>query len=76
MSISDDLMWEWYELLSFKQLEDIEALKNEVKDGMNPRDAKILLAEEIIERFHSREDAENAKILFLIDSKKGQSLKI
>ena len=71
MSISDDLMWEWYELLSFKQLEDIEALKNEVKDGMNPRDAKILLAEEIIERFHSKEDAENAKNTFLDRFQKG-----
>ena len=71
MSISDDLMWEWYELLSFKQLEDIEALKNEVKDGMNPRDVKILLAEEIIERFHSREDAENAKNTFLDRFQKG-----
>ena len=71
MSISDDLMWEWYELLSFKQLEDIETLKNEVKDGMNPRDAKILLAEEIIERFHSKEDAENAKNTFLDRFQKG-----
>ena len=71
MSISDDLMWEWYELLSFKQLEDIEALKNEVKDGMNPRDVKILLAEEIIERFHSKEDAENAKNTFLDRFQKG-----
>ena len=71
MSISDDLMWEWYELLSFKQLEDIEALKNEVKDGMNPRDVKILLAEEIAERFHSKEDAENAKNTFLDRFQKG-----
>ena len=71
MSISDDLMWEWYELLSFKQLEDIETLKNEVKDGMNPRDAKILLAEEIIERFHSKQDAENAKNTFLDRFQKG-----
>ena len=71
MSISDDLMWEWYELLSFKQLEDIEALKNEVKDGMNPRDVKILLAEEIIERFHSKQDAENAKNTFLDRFQKG-----
>ena len=71
MSISDDLMWEWYELLSFKQLEDIEALKNEVKDGMNPRDVKILLAEEITERFHSKEDAENAKNTFLDRFQKG-----
>tara|TARA_B100000609_G_scaffold187821_1_gene173562 strand:- start:45 stop:1232 length:1188 start_codon:yes stop_codon:yes gene_type:complete len=71
MSISDDLMWEWYELLSFKQLEDIETLKIEVKDGMNPRDVKILLAEEIIERFHSKEDAGNAKNTFLDRFQKG-----
>jgi len=71
MSISDDLMWEWYELLSFKQLEDIEALKNEVKDGMNPRDVKILLAEEITERFHSKKDSENAKNTFLERFQKG-----
>ena len=71
MSISDDLMWEWYELLSFKQLEDIEALKNEVKDGMNPRDVKILLAEEITERFHSKKDSENAKNTFLDRFQKG-----
>ena len=71
MSISDDLMWEWYELLSFKQLEDIETLKIEVKEGMNPRDVKILLAEEIIERFHSKEDAGNAKNTFLDRFQKG-----
>ena len=71
MSISDDLMWEWYELLSFKQLEDIEALKIEVKEGKNPRDVKILLAEEIIERFHSKKDAENAKNTFLDRFQKG-----
>ena len=71
MSISDDLMWEWYELLSFKQLEDIEVLKNEVKDGMNPRDVKILLAEEITERFHSKKDSENAKNTFLDRFQKG-----
>ena len=71
MSISDDLMWEWYELLSFKQLEDIETLKNEVKGGMNPRDVKILLAEEITERFHSKKDSENAKNTFLDRFQKG-----
>ena len=71
MSISDDLMWEWYELLSFKQLEDIETLKNEVNGGMNPRDVKILLAEEITERFHSKKDSENAKNTFLDRFQKG-----
>ena len=65
MSISDDLMWRWFELLSFRPINEVNELKKEVKSGMNPRDTKILLAEEIIERFHSKEDAENAKKTFL-----------
>ena len=71
MSISDDLMWRWFELLSFRPINEINELKKEVKSGMNPRDAKILLAEEIIERFHSKEDAENAKNTFLDRFQKG-----
>ncbi len=71
MSISDDLMWRWFELLSFRPINEINELKKEVKSGMNPRDTKILLAEEIIERFHSKEDAENAKNTFLDRFQKG-----
>ena len=71
MSISDDLMWRWFELLSFKPINAINELKKEVKSGMNPRDIKILLAEEIIERFHSKDDAENAKNTFLDRFQKG-----
>jgi len=71
MSISDDLMWRWFELLSFKPINSINELKKEVKSGMNPRDTKILLAEEIIERFHSKNDAENAKNTFLDRFQKG-----
>ncbi len=71
MSISDDLMWRWFELLSFRPINEINKLKKEVKSGMNPRDAKILLAEEIIERFHSKEDAGNAKNTFLDRFQKG-----
>ena len=71
MSISDDLMWRWFELLSFRPINEINDLKKEVKSGMNPRDTKILLAEEIIERFHSKEDAENAKNTFLDRFQKG-----
>ena len=71
MSISDDLMWRWLELLSFKPINAINELKKEVKSGMNPRDTKILLAEEIIERFHSKDDAENAKNTFLDRFQKG-----
>ena len=71
MSISDDLMWRWFELLSFRPINEVNELKKEVKLGMNPRDTKILLAEEIIERFHSKEDAENAKNTFLDRFQKG-----
>ena len=53
MSISDDLMWRYFSLLSFKSSEEISNLKKEVKEGVNPRDIKFLLAEEIVERFHT-----------------------
>lgn len=59
MSISDDLMWDWYNLLSFRPLDEIAQLKAGVEAGKNPRDVKILLAKEIIARFHD-EDAANA----------------
>ena len=71
MSISDDLMWRWFELLSFRPINEVNELEKEVKSGMNPRDTKILLAEEIIERFHSKVDAENAKNTFLDRFQKG-----
>lgn len=60
MSISDDLMWRYYDLLSFKPIEDIDVLKQQVIEGTNPRDVKILLAKEIIARFHDDEAAEKA----------------
>ncbi|MCL4117615.1 UNVERIFIED_CONTAM: hypothetical protein GTU68_015680 [Idotea baltica] len=60
MSISDELMWRYYELLSFKSLETIAKLKTDVENGKNPRDIKIELAQELIERFHSKEEAEKA----------------
>ncbi|MDU0352881.1 tyrosine--tRNA ligase [Paraglaciecola aquimarina] len=60
MSISDDLMWRYYELLSFKPTADIEAIKQQVADGLNPRDTKIDLAKEIIARFHSEVAAQKA----------------
>ncbi len=60
MSISDDLMWRYYDLLSFKPLEEIDSLKQQVNEGKNPRDVKILLAQEIIARFHTPQDADNA----------------
>jgi tyrosyl-tRNA synthetase len=60
MSISDELMWRYYDLLSFKPLEEIAELKQQMADGANPRDIKITLAKEIIARFHSAEAAEAA----------------
>jgi tyrosyl-tRNA synthetase len=60
MSISDELMWRYYELLSFRSSEEIARLRDEVAAGRNPRDVKVLLAQEIVERFHSRRDAEEA----------------
>ena len=53
MSISDELMWRYFSLLSFKSSEEIANLKKEVKEGVNPRDVKFLLAEEIVERFNT-----------------------
>nr|WP_239032210.1 tyrosine--tRNA ligase [Pseudoalteromonas sp. MMG022] len=60
MSISDELMWRYYELLSALSLEEIANLKAQVADGRNPRDIKIEFAKEMIARFHSAEDAEAA----------------
>jgi len=60
MSISDELMWRYYELLSFRPLADIARLKRECAEGRNPRDAKVELAQEIVARFHSRQAAETA----------------
>ncbi|MBD3586190.1 tyrosine--tRNA ligase [Salinimonas sp. HHU 13199] len=60
MSISDDLMWRYFELLSFRPLEELADLKAQVEQGANPRDIKIQLAREIIARFHSDEAAESA----------------
>jgi len=60
MSISDDLMWRYLELLSFKSQQEIQQWKLETQQGKNPRDIKILFAEEIITRFHSLQDAKRA----------------
>ncbi|MFQ3218075.1 MAG: tyrosyl-tRNA synthetase [Paraglaciecola sp.] len=60
MSISDELMWRYYELLSFRPVADIAQFKQQIIDGANPRDIKIILAKEIIARFHSAEEAEAA----------------
>src|SRR5436190_17164345 len=60
MSISDELMWRYYELLSFRSQGEIAALKRECAEGRNPREAKVALAQEIVERFHSQAAAEKA----------------
>ena len=60
MSISDDLMWRYIELLSFVSLSQIQHWKKEVKEGRNPMDIKITFAQEIVERFHSKPDADYA----------------
>jgi tyrosyl-tRNA synthetase len=60
VSIPDALMWRYFELLSFRSMEEIEAFKQDVERGANPRDIKILLAEEIVARFHGEEAAASA----------------
>ena len=65
MSISDDLMWRYLELLSFESLETIESWKKEVEDGENPRNIKFRLAEEIITRFHDKDQAQKAQQNFI-----------
>ena len=60
MSVSDELMWRYYDLLSFRGNDEIASLKRDVGEGRNPRDVKVLLAQEIVARFHSATDAEAA----------------
>ncbi|MFT5573594.1 MAG: tyrosyl-tRNA synthetase [Cryomorphaceae bacterium] len=65
MSVSDDLMWRYFELLSFRSLEEVNGFQSQIENGNNPRDIKFLLCEEIITRFHSQADAELAKADFI-----------
>jgi tyrosyl-tRNA synthetase len=71
LSISDDLMWRWYTLLSFQTLEMIEQFKSEVQAGRNPKDIKVLLAKEITTRFHSASAADSAEQDFINRSQGG-----
>jgi tyrosyl-tRNA synthetase len=71
MSISDELMWRYFELLSFRPLKDIEAQKTAIDEGLNPRDVKFELAEEIVARFHDQAAAEKAKAEFISRFQKG-----
>ncbi len=72
MSISDDLMWRYFELLSFRSATDIAALQKAAREGRNPRDIKIELAIEIIERFHDGAAAEKARDDFIARFTRGE----
>ena len=71
MSISDEMMWRYYELLSFCSLEQIAQYKKAVSEGQNPRDIKVALAQEIVTRFHNKQAAEDALADFVNRSKGG-----
>jgi tyrosyl-tRNA synthetase len=71
LSISDELMWRWYTLLSFRSMTEIEQLKREVAQGRNPKEAKVMLAKEITARFHSVTAADAAEQDFINRSKGG-----
>ncbi|MDH3789929.1 MAG: tyrosine--tRNA ligase [Xanthomonadales bacterium] len=72
MSITDELMWRYFDLLSFRSNQEIADLKADAVAGRNPRDIKYLLCEELIERFHSREDAVAAREEFISRFQQGQ----
>ena len=71
LSISDELMWRWYTLLSFRSEAEIDALRQQVEGGRNPKDAKVLLAREITARFHSARAADAAEQDFVNRSRGG-----
>ena len=71
MSISDDLMWRWFELLSFRPMQEIEQLQKDVINGTNPRDIKFQLGREIVARFHDDAAAEAAQAGFIARFQKG-----
>ncbi len=71
MSVSDDLMWRYFELLSFRPMSEIEQFQRDVVDGKNPRDIKFLLAEELITRFHNATLAQKARQDFIDRFAKG-----
>ena len=71
MSISDDMMWRYYDLLSFRSIDDIAKLKQEVASGRNPRDVKVELSKEIVARFHSKQAADAALEDFMLRSRGG-----
>ena len=71
MSISDELMWRYFELLSFRPMSEIEGFRDEIEQGKNPRDIKFLLAEEIITRFHDEAAATKSRENFIARFQKG-----
>lgn len=71
MSISDVMMWRYYELLSFRSIAEIAQFKREVAEGRNPRDVKVLLGQEIVKRFHTHQAAEDALADFINRAKGG-----
>jgi tyrosyl-tRNA synthetase len=71
MSISDELMWRYFELLSFQPVETIQAWRREVADGANPRDIKFRLGQEIVARFHSPAAAQRAEEGFVARFQRG-----
>jgi len=71
MSISDDLMWRYFELLSFRPMAEIGQLQQQVADGANPRDIKFQLGREIVARFHDNAAAEAAQASFVARFQKG-----
>jgi tyrosyl-tRNA synthetase len=71
MSISDELMWRWFELLSFRTMEEIRSLQQDVAEGANPRDIKFQLGQEIVARFHDKAAAEAAQASFVARFQKG-----
>ncbi|MGK0297147.1 MAG: tyrosyl-tRNA synthetase [Gammaproteobacteria bacterium] len=72
MSVSDDLMWRYFDLLSFRATSDIEQLKTEVEEGANPRDIKMQLADEITARFHGQQAGVTARDEFINRFRHGQ----
>ena len=71
MSISDELMWRYFELLSFRDMSEIDQLRAQVADGFNPRDVKFMLGEELVGRFHCAADADQAKAQFIARFRQG-----
>ena len=71
MSVSDELMWRYIELLSFESISTVQQWKKEISEGRNPRDIKVMFAQEIVARFHSKQDAEDALTDFETRFKRG-----